>query len=367
MSSRVALAHDWFVNRGGAERVAVTLASIFPEAPMFTAVAFPDASFAEVSGLDLRTSSLQDRIREPNAFRRQLMRYPAAWAALDASGFDAVIASTTAFAHHIRTDGCLIAYCHQPPRFIYDPSVARGLAPGWARPLLKPLLSRSEKQDRAAAGRVHRYVANSRVTAKRILDIYGVRATVVHPPVDTARFAIAPRTEDHWILVSRLLPHRDVALAIAAFRELGWKLVIVGEGPDRPRLERLAGDNIIFAGSVDDAQLAKLYGTARGAIVPGIEDLGLVALEANASGRPVVARARGGSLETIQDGATGCLFLEPTTSAVVRALRRAESMSFDAAALREHAMRFDREIFATRMREIVEARNTCLRCQRSSR
>lgn len=364
---RVALAHDWFVNRGGAERVALALAGIYPDAPMFTALAFPDASFPEVASLDLRVSALQDRVGTPERFRRYLSSYPKAFAAMDATGFDAVVASTTAFAHHIRTDGCLIAYCHQPPRFLWEPGVARGLAPAPLRPFVSLVIRRLRSLDLAAAARVHRYIANSKTTAKRIAERYGQRATVVHPPVDTSRFAIAPRTAENWLLVSRLLPHRDVELAVRAFNELRIPLIIVGDGPDRARLEALAAPSISFVGSVDDAELIRLYGEARGVIVPGIEDLGLVPIEANASGRPVVARASGGALETMIDGLTGSLFLEPTVAAVSRAVRRAGTLGVDPEVLRRHAERFDIRLFEARMREIVDARSNCIACQRSGR
>lgn len=364
---RVALAHDWFVNRGGAERVALELASIYPDAPMFTALAFPEATFPEVASLDLRISDLQGRVRDPERFRRYLRAYPAAFASLDASGFDAVVASTTAFAHHLRTDGCLIAYCHQPPRFLWEPGVANRLVPWPLRPIAALAIRRLRRLDLEAAARVHRYVANSKATANRIAERYGVRATVVHPPVDTARFHIAPRTEEHWLLVSRLLPHRDVELAVRAFNELRAPLIIVGDGPDRGRLASIAGDTITFAGTVEDVELIRLYGSARGVIVPGVEDLGLVAIEANASGRPVVARASGGALETMIDGLTGSLFLEPTVPAVTRAIRRAESLGVDPGVLRSHAERFDRRLFDARIRELVEARTSCIACQRRAR
>jgi glycosyltransferase involved in cell wall biosynthesis len=364
---RIALAHDWFVNRGGAERVALTLASMYPDAPMFTALAHPEMSFPEVGALELRTTSLQQRIRDPRRFRRALRRYPAAWAELDATGFEVVVASTAAFAHHLRTDGCLIAYCHQPPRFLHDPAIAKRLAPWFARPILPAVLAGLRRLDLEAAARVHRYVANSKVTAERIERLYGVRASVVHPPIETHRFAIAPRTQEHWLVVSRLLPHRDVELAIRAFTEMRMPLVVVGDGSDRQRLEAIAGSSVRFLGAIDDETLITLYGEARGVVVPGIEDLGMVALEANASGRPVVARGVGGALETVIDGLTGTLFVEADPSALARAVRRAEELAVDPQVLRSHAERFDRRVFEAKIRDLVAARTACLACQRSAR
>lgn len=367
MTRRVALAHDWFVNRGGAERVAVSMARAFPDAPMFVAGVRLDQTFPEVAELDLRMSRLQERLGEGDAFRRLLGRYPGAFAKMDTTGFDAVLVSSTAFAHHLRTDGCLIVYCHAPPRFLWDPGYLKTSVRPWLRPFVGPVIARLRRKDLAAAGRAHRYLANSRTTAAKIASIYGIRAEVLAPPVQTDRFAIGPRTQDAWLAVGRLLPHRGFDLAVDAFTQMGIPLVVIGDGPARAALEARAGDRVTFLGAVDDAELARWYGQARGVVVPGIEDFGLVPLEANASGRPVVARSAGGARETVIDGVTGVLFGEPLTSAVMDAVRRAEAMSFDARALRTHAERFDESLFHAKLREIVAASETCVTCQRRGR
>lgn len=365
--SSIALAHDWFVNRGGAERVAISLARTFPDAPMFTAVAHLEDTYPEVASFELRTSRLQGRVGRGDAFRRHLLRYPGAFAALDARGFDVVLAQTTAFAHHLMTDGCLVAYAYTPPRFLYDRGYVRGLAPVWAKPGIGFALAWLRRRDRVAASRVHRYVAGSQTGADRLEQVYGVRASIVTPPVDVSRFQLGPRTDDHWLVVSRLLPHRGVELAVRTFTELRKPLVVVGEGPMRAELEAKAGDTVRFTGAISDEELARLYASARGALVCGIEDFGLVPLEANASGRPVVARAEGGALETVIDGVTGALFRDPTVEAVSRAVRRAEALEADAQLLRAHALRFDEDAFASKMRAIVAATDSCLACARRGR
>lgn len=363
----VALVHDWFVNRGGAERVALALARTFPDAPMFTGLAHLEDTYPEVASLDLRTSNLQGRIPRGEGFRRHLLRYPKAFAELDATGFDVVLAQTTAFSHHVKTDGCLIAYAYTPPRFLYDPGYDRGMAPLWARPAIPAAFAWLRRRDQAAAKRAHRYIAGSQTGAARLLRAYGVRAQVVTPPVDVSRFRIGPRSEDHWIVVSRLLPHRGVDLAVKTFTELRRPLVVVGDGPMRAELEAMAGETIRFAGSIGDDELVRLYGSARGALVCGVEDFGLVPLEANASGRPVVARGVAGALETVIDGVTGALFRDATVEGVSRAIRQAEALGSDAQMLRAHALRFDEASFAENMRAVVASSEGCLVCARSGR
>jgi glycosyltransferase involved in cell wall biosynthesis len=362
MTRTVAVAHDWFVNRGGAERVALSIAEAFPGAPMFTAGVMPERTFPEVAQLDLRLSELAPKMGED--FRKLLLRYPKAFTDLRADGFDTVVASSTAFAHHISTDGCLIVYCHAPPRFLWDPRYVKSSVKPWLRAFVRPVLASLRRKDAAAAGRVHRYIANSRTTAARIARTYGLRADVIPPPVLTRRFAIGPRTEEAWLMVGRLIGHRGFDLAIEAFTQMGKPLIVIGDGPARLALEAAAGDTIEFLGAVDDTELAKLYGGARGVIVPGVEDFGLVPLEANASGRPVVARAAGGALETIVDGVTGLLFREPKPSAAIEAVRRAEAMNFDPRALRAHSERFDEAVFHSRLREAVAASEACVTCLR---
>ncbi|MFP5225616.1 MAG: glycosyltransferase [Actinomycetota bacterium] len=361
MTQSVAVAHDWFVNRGGAERVALSIADAFPGSPMFTAGVALESTFPEVARLDLRLSDLSSKMDED--FRKLLPRYPRAFSGLNADGFDAVVASSTAFAHHISTDGCLIVYCHAPPRFLWDRSYLKTSVKPSLRPFVRLMLASLRRKDRAAATRVHRYIANSRTTAAKIARTYGLRADVVPPPVHTGRFEIGPRTDEAWLMVGRLLGHRGFELAIEAFTQMGKPLIVVGDGPARPQLQAAAGEHVSFLGSVDDDELARLYGRARGVIVPGVEDFGLVPLEANASGRPVVARAAGGALETIVDGVTGLLFREPKPSALIETVRRAEAMNFDPRALRAHAERFDEAVFQARIREIVDASRTCITCQ----
>ncbi|MCA1829910.1 MAG: glycosyltransferase [Actinomycetota bacterium] len=366
---RVALVHDFLVNKGGAERTVLALHRLYPDAPVFTALYHPETTFTEFAEVDVRTSSLQKRSKNPEDFRRFLPFFGRAMRRLDIEGFDIVLSSSTHFAHHVRPkNGCHIVYCHSTPRYLWDDTYDRSIAPRWARPMLPAAFAVLRRADKRAAKRAHLYVSNSLRTAERVMRTYGRRSVIVHPPVRTDRFAIGPRTGDYYLAVGRLLGHRHLHLAVDAFNRMGRKLIVVGDGPARADLERLAGPTIDFKGAVDDATLVRLYGMARGVVVTEEADFGMVAVEANASGRPVVAYARGGAKETVKDGATGVLFRVPSADAVMEAVLKAESITFDPVALRAHAERFGEREFSRRIAQIVEGQSqSCFECARGRR
>jgi glycosyltransferase involved in cell wall biosynthesis len=361
---KVALVHDYLVNRGGAEKVALALHRIFPDAPLYTSIYHPEATFAEFREADVRTTALQRLSKDPEDFRRLLPLFARAFRKLALDGFDLVISSSTGFAHHVRpTTGCHIVYCHNPPRFLWDPLYGGAeLAPRWARPAVPSVLAYLRRRDRRAGRHPHSYIANSAGTAARIHEAYGRRSIVVPPPIEVGRFAIGPRTGDYHVMVGRLVAYRAQELAVRAFTAMARRLVVVGDGPARPALEAVAGPTIEFVGAVDDARVAALYASCRGVIVPGVEDFGIVPLEANASGRPVIARAAGGVLETVRDGEHGILFREPTEAGLIAAVERAERTVFDPVVLRAHAETFSEAAFAARIVDIVGQIGSCLRC-----
>ncbi|MFA5891007.1 MAG: glycosyltransferase [Actinomycetota bacterium] len=366
---KVAIVHDYLVNRGGAEKVTLAMHRMWPDAPVFTSLYYPEATFPEFADIDVRTSRLQRLRGDPAEFRRLLPLFGRAMRSLRIEGFDVVVCSSAGFAHHVRPRaGCRIVYCHTPPRFLWDERYDhRAVAPGWSRPALPLALAALRRSDRAAAARAHVYVANSRATAGRIQAIYGRRSVLVHPPVEVNRFAIAPRTGDYYLMVGRLMPHRNMHLAVEAFTTMGRSLVVVGDGPARVSLESIAGPTVRFMGALDDAALVRLYAECRGVVVPGEEDFGIVPLEANAAGRPVVAFSKGGALETVTDGVNGVLFAEESAGAITRAVARADARRFDPVALRSHAEQFSEDVFAHNLRGIVEGAGTCLRCARRRR
>lgn len=368
---RVAIVHDYLVNRGGAERVVAAMHRIWPGAPIFTSLYFPDDTYEELRDADVRTSFLQARVKRAADFRRLLPLYPRAFARMDLSGFDVVVSSSAGFAHHVRPpEGtCHVTYCYSPPRFLWGPYYdVANVAPSWARPLVPVVRAVLRGADKRAAARPHFTLAVSGVARKRIRDVYGKTATVLYPPVFIDRFGIGPKTDDAYLVVSRLLPHRNVELAVRAFTETQRRLIVVGDGPSRPDLQALAGPSVEFRGAVADAELIKLYGRCRGVVVPGEEDFGLIPLEANASGRPAIAYGAGGARETVIDGRTGVLFVRPGIAELNAAIARAEEMEFDPQALRAHAESFGEPVFAQRLRHFVEnSVATCIECARTRR
>lgn len=307
---RVALVHDFLSQQGGAERVVLHLAAMFPDAPIYTSFFDAAGTFPEFQALDVRTSHLQGHV-DPSSFRRDVLRFPSAFRRLDLSEFDLVVASSSAFAHHVEHPN-LHVYCHTPPRFLYQVRayLDRRFGMGAFAPAFDVASRPLRRADRAAAERAASYIANSRVTAARLRQVYGIDAPVVYPPVWTAHLPEVPPARPATrsaLVVSRLLPYKRVDVALRACARVGIPVTVAGDGPERARLEALGGPGATFVGSVTDAQLASLVADHAVVVVPSIEDFGLVPLEANYCGRPVVAPAAGGALETVRSWETGVL------------------------------------------------------------
>ncbi len=354
---RVAFVHDYLTQYGGAERVLLEMQRMYPQAPVYTSIYDPAAFEGRLAGIDVRTSFLQRIPGAKRNFRALLALYPSAFEALDLRGFGLVISSTTSFAKGVRVGpGTLhVSYVNTPTRFLWYPQeYATDLTPPLARPALVLLTPWLRRWDWAAAQRPHYLVANSRNVAQRILQTYGRAAEVVHCPADVATVAGDAVAGDYYLVMSRLLPYKRVALAIEACGLIGAPLIVAGTGPDERRLRALAGTTVEFRGRVDDAQRLRLIAGARAVIVPGIEDFGLVALEAAAAGRPTVAFAAGGALETVVEGETGLFFREPHAQALAHTLQALAQVHFDRARMQAHAARFAPEVFRTRFAALIE-------------
>jgi glycosyltransferase involved in cell wall biosynthesis len=370
--TKVAIVHDYLTQRGGAERVVLSLHRTFPEAPIFTSVYAPERTFPEFRTADVRVSYLQHLPLSRRAFRAYLPLYPSAFESLSLRGFDAVISSSSGWAHGVKTGTAFhVCYCHTPARWLYDqtayleqggplPQLTSGplrsrLSGRALSVALAPVLTWLESRDRRVASEVDLYIANSSVVQARIRERYGRRATVIHPPVALGSDALVPLPEEgFYLVVARLLPYKRVDLAIRACNRKGARLVVAGEGPARPALERLAGPTVTFVGRASDQQLRDLYVGSRALLQCGSEDFGIAPLEANAAGRPVVALGAGGAVETVVDGETGILFAEQTESSVLEALDRLEAASWDPKDLRSHAERFGEARFAEQICRALE-------------
>lgn len=353
MTLKVALVHEWLTNLAGSERVLLALSRLFPDAPVYTSAFRPKHLPAEYSRLDVRTTFL-DRLPLPHQAMLPLM--PLAFESLDLRDYDLVITSTHSCAKGVltRSDALHVAYCHTPIRYAWDfYHDYQASLPAMARPLSAYLLSRLRVWDVAAAARVDGWVANSRTVAQRVAKWYRRQATVIHPPIQLSRFRVGT-PGDSFVLLSRLVPYKQVDLAVEAFNRLGLRLDIVGDGPLYKSLSRAAKPNIRFLGRLSDPDAATALSGARAVVFPSHEDFGLVPLEAMACGRPVVAFGRGGALETVIDGVTGVFFPEQTAESLSSAVLRAASLEWDEAAIRRHAAEFDEPVFQSRMRAHLE-------------
>jgi len=312
------------------------LHALFPEAPVYTSMYWPAKMSPTIRGLDVRTSFMQ---RLPFVTRNHqpfLMLYPLAFENFDLSGFDVVISNSSAFAKGVVTPpGTLhISYCLTPMRWVwnYHAYVERERLGTAARLVLPAAISQLRAWDVATAQNVDRFLAISNTVAARIRKYYRRDANVIYPPVSCDAFGPQPgKVDDYYLVVSRLIPYKRIDLAVDAFTRLGIRLKIVSTGGrDLAALRARAGRNVEFVGTVSDWELKELYARCRGYVFPGEEDFGIAPLEANASGRPVVAYAGGGALDTVQDGRTGVLFAEQTVDGLMDAVRRAEDTAWDA-------------------------------------
>jgi glycosyltransferase involved in cell wall biosynthesis len=353
---RVALVHDFLLDLRGAERVFLALCDLFPDADIFTAVYDPAGTEGRFAHRRIHTSFLQKLRPDATSFRRLLPLYPYAMEAMDLSGYDLVLSSSSAWAHGVlpSENAVHVCYCHNPFRYAWNAREATLCARGPVmRAALGVVLQRWRQWDWIAAQRVDRYIANSETTRRRIARYFTRDAEVVHPPVEVERFSPGV-VGDHYAVLSELMPHKRIELAVRAFNQLRRPLVIIGDGPDARRLRRLAGPTIRFTGRITDAEVARLLATSRALVVTATEEFGIAAVEAQAAGRPVVALDEGGVTESVQEGRTGVFYEQATPEALAAAIAAFDPFSVDPAACVANAHRFGREAFAREIRANVD-------------
>jgi glycosyltransferase involved in cell wall biosynthesis len=354
---RVALVHDFLLDVRGAERVFLELCSIWPAADIYTAVYDEHGTEGRFAGRRVHTSFLQRLRPSAQTFRALLPLYPAAIESFDMSGYDLVVSSSSAWAHAVLCGEHTIhvSYCHNPFRYAWnerDPTLAQRRNPV-TRAFLRDFFTRWRKWDRSAAQRTDRYIANSITTQARIGEYYQREANVVYPPVDTERFSPG-RVGDHYAVVSELMPHKQINVAIGAFNQLRLPLVVVGDGPAFRSLQKQAGPTIRFTGRVTDAEVSDILRRSRALIVTAVEEFGIAAVESQASGRPVLARRAGGAVETIVEGVTGGFWSGGTTE-LAKAVLRFDDAAVDPRTCVENARRFDRDSFRAGILAEVDA------------
>jgi glycosyltransferase involved in cell wall biosynthesis len=355
MERRVALIHDFLLDVRGAERTFSALADIYPQADLFTAIYDPRGTEGRFAHRSVNTSFLQRLRPTARSFRPLLPFYPYAMEALDLSGYDLVVSSSSAWAHGVIVDpdAVHVCYCHNPFRYAWNArDETLNQRGALQRAALRMVFQRWRQWDWIAAQRVDRYIANSETTRRRIRRYFGRESDVVYPPVETSRFTPGP-VSDFYVVLSELMPHKRIHLAVEAFNRLRLPLVVIGNGPDARRLRRLAGPTISFAGRVSDARAAELLSASRALVVTATEEFGIAAVEAQAAGRPVIALAEGGVRETVQEGLTGTFYDEASPDALAEAVARFDTLAVDPAACVANADRFDVAHFRHGIRGVV--------------
>jgi glycosyltransferase involved in cell wall biosynthesis len=355
-SMRIAIVHDWLTGMRGGEKVLLELVRLFPSADVYTLLWNPGSVDREIEARVKGVSFLQRLPYAARAYRNYLPLFPAAVRSLDLRAYDLVLSSSHAVAKGAAVPpGALhVCYMHTPMRYLWDigPDYFRfGAGRWWKRPALSVAAPYLRRFDLRTARRVDFFIANSQNVRDRIRRIYHSDARVIPPPVDTDFFTPAGSepAEDYYLVVSPLEPYKRIDLAVDAFAGGGRKLLIAGSGTLERELRARARPPVEFLGHVPDLELRELYRHCRALISPGCEDFGIVPVEAQACGRPVVSFGAGGALETVEDGVTGVHFRPQTTRALIEAVERLETIRWDNALIRRRSLAFSQQKFRDRL------------------
>jgi len=357
---KVALIHDHLAQDGGAEKVLKVLAELYPQADIYTLLYEQKHADKYFFGRTIKTSFIQRVPGGVKHYRWFLPFMPMAVEFFDLSDYDLVISDASAFAKGVitSTDVPHICYCHTPTRYLWDYThryIAELRYNKFLKKIVSLFLNYLRLWDRQAADRVDYFMANSKLVQKRIKKYYGRDSQVIYPPVDVDSFKVVDQPSDYFLIGGRVVAYKRFDLVVEAFKELGWPVKIFGDGVDLSRLKKMAAgaNNIEFLGRIDEAKKIELYQNCRAFLNPQEEDFGITVVEAMACGRPVIAYAKGGALETVIDGQTGVFFNEQSVKALVAALRRFDGLSFDPRIIRQQAEQFSRPQFERQFKDFV--------------
>ncbi|WP_017656141.1 glycosyltransferase [Fortiea contorta] len=354
---KIALVHDYLTQRGGAERVFELLCKRYPEADIFTSIYDPQKTI-DISSRVVKTTYLQKIPGAAKHFRLMAPFYFPAFRALDLQEYDLIISSSTSFAKAVRKrpNARHICFCHNVTRFLWDTQTYLREYGDYRyfAPLIEKIFQVMRNIDLKYAQEPDLYIANSSIVARRIQNIYRKNAIVVNYPIDTSNFVFSDIKEEYYLASARMISYKRLDIIIEAFNWLGWHLLISGDGPEQERLKAKALDNIEFLGHVSDSQRKNLFSKAKSVIVAALEDYGLVPVEANASGTPVIAYGAGGVLDTQIPQKTGVFFKRQTPESLHTALLEAQAINWDYANIRNHAVtNFSEAAFFNKVEAII--------------
>lgn len=358
---KIALVHDYLTQRGGAERVFELLCKRYPEADIFTSL-YDRQQTIDLGDRIVNTTFLQSIPGAAKYFRLMAPFYFPAFRALDLQDYDLIISSSTSFAKAVRKNpnSRHICFCHNVTRFLWDTETYLREYGDYRyfAPLIEQVFDVMRKVDLTYAQEPDLYIANSSIVARRIQKIYNKKAIVINYPIDTKKFIYSDIKDEYYLASARMISYKRLDIIVEAFNWLGWRLLISGNGPEQERLKSKALDNIEFLGHVTDARRTQLFSRATSVIVAALEDYGLVPVEANASGTPVIAYGAGGVLDTQVPGKTGVFFKRQTPESLQTALLEAREINWDYADIRNHAVtHFSEEAFFNQVEQVID--QTC--------
>ena len=356
----IILGHDYLIQMGGAEKVVASMHRAWPEAPIYVSATDYGKLLPDFRDADIRNTWMQKLPGMNSHFKKLFPVYPFAFKSLGVLDANAAVVSSSGFAKWLRFTPRTqtFCYCHTPPRFFWQTEhylkneVSSGLVKAMAKVFIPPL----RRSDYRAAQKVTHFIANSECVQARIKEFYGRESVVIYPAVEVHRFDVQEKNDGFYLILSRLVSYKGIDRAVAAFAKSGKRLVIAGSGPDRARLEKLAGGagNIEFRGRVEDTEVKRLIETCYAFVFPGLEDFGITPVEAQAAGKPVLAYGDGGALETVIPGETGLFFRDPEPEAINAVVAEFERIEWNPARIRANAERFAEEKFITAMKALVD-------------
>jgi glycosyltransferase involved in cell wall biosynthesis len=356
---KIAILGDALAVPGGAEKVTLFLSNLFPEAPIYTSVYLPENSFPEFKGRQIITMKFASRVKNEGQFKRLFPWWYLNFSILDLKGFDIILSSSSYLAKYINPpDGVAHICCLQNPfRLLWKPDVYNPSSSPFGRittTIIKTILPLARNIDLAKTRRIGHVIANSQNMANQIRQIYGIEPEVAYPPININHFSISPSPGDYYLYAGRLISHKRADLAIQACNRLKRKLIVAGDGLERKALEKLGGETVQFIGRVSDERLNYLFSNCKALLFPSDEDFGMVPVEVQASGRPVIAYRSGGALETVVEDQTGVFFDHQNVDDLCDAILRFEKTRFEPGSIRKNAMRFDQAIFEEKIRKYIE-------------